>query len=98
MNGAPRVVDWNNVWATPLVSMSTGTLEGAISALSRISLSDILEDRIRSDNSLSMPFEAASSLVPRGTPRKMHKHIEITRLITKEMQAEFNLIESPTPI
>ncbi|MGA2898179.1 MAG: hypothetical protein ABSE27_11375 [Acidobacteriaceae bacterium] len=80
---------------TPLVSMSVGTLERAISALSRMALSDILEDRIRSDSSLSIPFEAASSLVPRGTPRNMDKHLEIMHRITREMQAEFKLRDSP---
>jgi hypothetical protein len=52
-----------------------------------------MEDRIHEDPKLSRPFEAASSWVPRGTPRKMDKHIEILKKYGEEMQADFGMVE-----
>jgi hypothetical protein len=52
-----------------------------------------MEDRIREDRKLSRPFEAASSWVPRGTPRRMYKHIEIMKELGAEMQADFGMVE-----
>jgi hypothetical protein len=78
---------------TPLVSMNVASLERAVAAMQEISFSDIMEDRIHEDPKLSRPFEAASSWVPRGTPRKMDKHIEILKKYGEEMQADFGMVE-----
>jgi hypothetical protein len=78
---------------TPLVSMSVSTLERAVAALSEMAFSDILEDRIREDTRLGSPFEMASSFVPRGTPRKVFKHIEIMRELSEEIQKDFGMVE-----
>lgn len=78
---------------TPLVSMNVASLERAVAAMQEIALSDIMEDRIREDRKLSRPFEAASSWVPRGTPRRMYKHIEIMKELGAEMQADFGMVE-----
>jgi len=61
--------------------------------MQEIAFSDIMEDRIQEDPKLGRPFEAASSWVPRGTPRKMHKHIEILTKYGIEMQADFGMVE-----
>jgi hypothetical protein len=78
---------------TPLVSMNVASLERAIAAMHEMAFSDIMEDRIQEDPKLSRPFEAASSWVPRGTPRKMEKHIEIMKELSTEMQADFGMVE-----
>jgi hypothetical protein len=78
---------------TPLVSMNVASLERAVSAMKEIAFSDIMEDRIREDPKLGRPFEAASSWVPRGTPRKMDKHIEIMKELGAEMQADFGMVD-----
>jgi hypothetical protein len=77
----------------PLVSMNVGSLERAVAAMQEMAFSDIMEDRIQQDPKLSQPFEAASSLVPRGTPRKMHRHVEIMKQCSEEMQADFGMVE-----
>lgn len=56
--------------------------------------SDIMEDRIREDPKLSRPFEAARTWVAQGTPRNMDAHIEIMKLLSKEMQDDFGMVES----
>jgi len=76
---------------TPLVSMNIATLERACSALQKTALSDILQDRIREDTFLGRPFEAASSHVPRGTPRNFHAHIAIMKELDEKMRLEFDL-------
>jgi hypothetical protein len=78
---------------TPLVSMNVASLERAVAAMQEIPFSDIMEDRIQEDPKLSRPFEAASSWVPRGTPRKMDKHIEIMKECGAEMQADFGMAD-----
>jgi hypothetical protein len=78
---------------TPLVSLNVASLERAVAAMQETSFSDIMEDRIQQDRKLSRPFEAASSLVPRGTARKMHKHIEVLKECGKEMEAAFGMVE-----
>lgn len=78
---------------TPLVSMNVASLERSVAAMQEIAFSDIMEDRIQQDSKLSSPFEAASSLVPRGTPRKMYKHVEIMKECSAEMEADFGMVE-----
>lgn len=78
---------------TPLVSMNVASLERAVAAMQEMAFSDIMEDRIQEDPKLGRPFEAASSWVPRGTPRKMDKHIEIMKVCAAEMQAAFGMVE-----
>ena len=73
--------------------MSASTLERAVAGLGTTSLSEILEDRIKEDPLLGRPFEAASSFVPRGTPRGMFEHIEIMKKLTKIMQDEFGMVD-----
>jgi hypothetical protein len=87
---------------TPLVSMNIGSLERACAALQETSFSDIMEDRIREDPNLGRPFEAASSYVPRGTPRKVHRHVEIMKVLGEEMRIDFGMaddsaIDQPQP-
>ena len=78
---------------TSLVSMNIASLERAVAAIQEMSFSEIIEDRIQEDPMLGRPFEAASSWVPRGTPRKMYKHIEIMNKLSAEMQAAFGMAE-----
>lgn len=78
---------------TPLVSMNVASLERAVAAMQEMAFSDIMEDRIREDPKLVRPFEAASSWVPRGTPRKMDKHIQILNKFAAEIEADFGLVE-----
>jgi len=78
---------------TPLVSMNVASLERAVAAIKEMTFSDVMEDRIREDPMLSRPFEAASSWVPRGTPRKMDKHIEIMKELSAGMQAAFGMVQ-----
>jgi hypothetical protein len=73
--------------------MSIATLERAVAPLQEMALSDILRDRIREEPSLARPFEAASTHVHRGTPRKMFKHIEIMNRLTTELTTEFKMSE-----
>jgi len=40
-----------------------------------------------------LTIEAASSFVPRGTARKMDKHIEIMKKCSAEMPADFEVDE-----
>lgn len=78
---------------TPLVSMNVSSLERAVAAMREMPFSDIMEDRIQEDPMLSRPFEAASSWVPQGTPRKMDKHIEIMKELGEEMQDDFGMVD-----
>ena len=78
---------------TPLVSMNIASLERAVAAMQGMAFSDIVEDRIHEDPGLQRPFEAASSYVPRGTPRRLHRHIEIMEELSAEMQADFGIVE-----
>jgi hypothetical protein len=77
----------------PLVSMSVSTLERALAALQETTLSDILRERIVEDPLLGRPFEAASTFVHRGTPRKVFKHIEIMQQLTEEIRVDFGMVE-----
>jgi hypothetical protein len=78
---------------TPLVSMNVASLERAVAAMQEMAFSDIMEDRIQEDPKLGRPFEAASSWVPRGTPGKIDKHIEILEQFGAEVAADFGLVE-----
>jgi len=79
---------WKRYIVSPLVSMSIATLERGLSWLRNLSLSDILEQRIRDDRRMSKPFEAASSYISRGT-RHTLKHLDMLDVLTKEMAEEF---------
>lgn len=78
---------------TPLVSLNVATLERAVAAMQKMAFSDIMEDRIQEDPKLGRPFEAASSWVPRGTPGKVWKHIEILTEFATELETAFGLVE-----
>jgi hypothetical protein len=78
---------------TPLVSMSIGSLERACSALQQMEFSDLMEDRIREDRNLGRPFEAASTWVPRGTPGRVHRHVEIMKELAEKMRVDFGIKE-----
>jgi hypothetical protein len=84
---------YKNLTITPLVSMNVASLERAAAAMQEMAFSDIMEDRILEDPQLGRPFEAASSWVPRGTPRKMHKHLEIMKTLATEMGVDFGMVE-----
>ena len=79
---------------TPLVSMNVSTLERSVAALHDHAISEILEERIMEDRKLGRPFEAASSYVPPGPARKMHKHIEIMEDLADKIIADFGMIEA----
>jgi SEC-C motif len=78
---------------TPLVSMNVASLERAVAAMREMAFSDIVEDRIHQDPKLGRPFEAASSWVPRGTPRKIDRHLEVMKELAAEMQADLGMVE-----
>lgn len=73
--------------------MNVSSLERSVSAMREMAFSDVMEDRIQEDPMLGRPFEAASSWVPQGTPRNMYKHIEIMKVLTKEMQDDFGMVD-----
>jgi hypothetical protein len=81
----------DNGLVTPLLGMSVATLERAVYSLTETALSDILEDRIKEDPLLGRPFEAASTYIHRGMPRRMSKHIEILHLLAQELGKDFQL-------
>jgi hypothetical protein len=64
---------------TPLVTMNVASLERAVAVMQEMAFSDVMEDRIQQDPKLGSPFEAASSFVPRGTPRKMYRCTGISK-------------------
>jgi hypothetical protein len=76
---------------THLLGMSVATLERAVYALTETALSDILEDRIKEDPQLGRPFEAASTHIHHGMPRRMSKHIEILHVLAQELERDFQL-------
>jgi hypothetical protein len=78
---------------TPIVSMSVGTLERAMSALAKYPMSTILEDRIKADRKLGRPFEAASKYVHRGTARNMSEHMNLMKKIINQMIQDFGVME-----
>jgi hypothetical protein len=84
---------YKRIKITPLVSMNISSLERAVSAMREMPFSDVMEDRIQEDPMLGRPFEAASSWVPQGTPRNMDKHIEIMKVLAKEMQDDFGMVD-----
>lgn len=91
---------WKRFTVPPLVSMSIATLERGLSWLRKVSLSDILEQRIRDDRGMSKPFEAASSYISRGT-RHTRKHLDVLDVLTEEMAKEFemeNVMNEPSAI
>jgi hypothetical protein len=74
--------------------MSAGALERSMSSLAKMSLSKILEDRIRADRELGRPFEAASKYVHRGTARNMSKHMVLMKKGINEMIQDFGMTEA----
>jgi len=84
---------YKRIKITPLVSMNVSSLERAVSAMREMPFSDVMEDRIQEDPMLGRPFEAASSWVPQGTPRNMYKHVEIMKVLAKEMQNDFGMVD-----
>lgn len=84
---------WRPYVVTPLVSMSVGTLERGLSWLRKVSLSDILQQRIRNDKQLGKPFEAGSSYISRGTRHTM-KHVAMLDQLIKEMTDEFEMTDT----
>ena len=81
---------------TPLVSMSVDTLERGLSALSRWSFGEILQQRIRNDVAMQKPFEAASRYISRGTWR-VGKHLAMLDELIEHMKEEFEMSEGETP-
>jgi hypothetical protein len=77
----------------PLVSLSVSTLERCLHALRVHGFSEILEDRIASDEQLGAPFDAVSSFIRHGTPRNVFKHLEIMTAISNEIIVDFGLRE-----
>jgi hypothetical protein len=69
--------DYRPLVITPLVTMSSGSMERAMRPLAKMALSTILEDRITADRRLGRPFEAASKYVLKGTARNLPKHMEL---------------------
>jgi hypothetical protein len=60
-------------------------------ALRKHAFSDVLEDRIRSDKTLSRPFEAASKYAARGRAISMSAHFEIFKQLTEDVITDFKL-------
>ena len=58
-------------------------------------MSDILEQRIQDDRSMSKPFEAASHYISRGT-RHTLRHLDMLDVLTKEMTIEFDMDDDGT--
>lgn len=78
---------------SPLVSLNVSCLERCAHALKHVPFSEVLEDRIKNDEKLGMPFDAASSFVPTGTARNVYKHLEILKAISEELIVDFGMRE-----
>jgi len=78
---------------TPLVSMGIATLEQGIGWLEKMPFSKILEERIKADRQLRMPFEAASRYIGRGKAVRLKAHIDILHEVMAEVAADFDLKE-----
>jgi hypothetical protein len=78
---------------TPLVAMSVGTMERAMSSLAKMPLSAILEERIKANRELSRPFEAASKYVNKGTARNMPEHMKLMSAAIGEVIKDFGIVE-----
>jgi hypothetical protein len=78
---------------TPLVSMGIATLERGIGWLAKMSFSKILEERIKADRQLRMPFEAASRYIGRGKAVRLKAHIDILHEVMAEVASDFDLKE-----
>jgi hypothetical protein len=69
--------DYRPLVITPLVTMSAGSMERAMSPLAKMAFNAILENRITADHQLGRPFEAASKYVFKGTAKCLPKHMEL---------------------
>jgi hypothetical protein len=78
---------------TPLVAMSAGTMERAMRSLAKMSLSAILEERIKANRELSRPFEAASKSVHKGTARNMPQHMKLMSGAINDVIKDFDVKE-----
>lgn len=83
------------ITVTPLLSISIGTLEKLMGALSKMSLDVVLEDRIKRNPTLLWPFDAASKYVGRGMHRNTPKHMEILHEITDKTIVDFGITDPP---
>jgi hypothetical protein len=85
--------EYRSYTITPLVVMSVGTMERAMSSLAKMSLGAILEDRIKANRELSRPFEAASKYVHKGTARNMPEHMKLMSGAFNQVIKEFGIKE-----
>ena len=85
--------EYRSCTITPLVVMSVGTMERAMSSLAKMSLGAVLEDRIKANRELSRPFEAASKYVHKGTARNMPEHMKLMSGALNQVVKDFGIKE-----
>ena len=81
------------ITVAPLLSISVGTLEKLMGALSKMSLDVVLEDRIKRSPTLIWPFDAASRYVGRGMHRHTPKHMEMLHDIMDKTIKDFGITD-----
>jgi hypothetical protein len=79
---------------TPLVSMNISCLERMMWVLQEKSLANVVEERIRADKRLGLPFEAAvMKYVQRGWGPKLGAHVEAYGELTERLIVDFGIKE-----
>jgi hypothetical protein len=83
------------ITVAPLLSISVGTLEKLMGALSKMSLGVVLEDRIKRNPTLMWPFDAANKYVGRGMHRNTPQHMEMLHDIMDKTITDFGITDPP---
>jgi hypothetical protein len=78
---------------TPLVSMNISCLELMMWVLQEKSFADVMEERIRADKRLGLPFDAAVKYVQRGWGPKLGAHVEAYGELTERLIVDFGIKE-----
>jgi hypothetical protein len=76
---------------TPLVSMNISCLERMMWVLQERSFADVMEERIRADKRLGLPFDAAVKYVQRGWGPKLGAHVEAYGELTERLIVDFGI-------
>ena len=66
--------------------------------LEELPVSDVLEGRIREDNNLGRPFEAASRYAQSGVPGRLTVHMDILNGPLERVTADFGIADPPSTI
>jgi hypothetical protein len=78
---------------TPLVCTSISCLERMMWVLQKKSLADVLQERIKVDPTLRLPFDAAVKYVQRGAAPRLHAHVDVFSELTDHLIEDFDIRE-----